>query len=284
MKNLYRIQDALYNRPWAIMPSTHRSMVKQFEAHIEGKMAGYFTPDDDEDEEDELEEANVIDPTATVDPTTVICVDGIIGKHLSSLETMCGGVDCDSIAAQLRDASADNNVKNIVLYFNTPGGTVTGVKELAQLISDVDAIKPVYGYTDTLCASAGYWLASQCRAFYCSPSADIGSVGVYCLLLDESRALDKEGLTVNAISAGKYKLSGASFKPMTDEERTMFQNDINKTYTEFKSVVTSKRTIADENLQGWCFDGETSLTNGYADGNVNSLDEFITLLTTEPTV
>jgi signal peptide peptidase SppA len=282
MKNLYRIQDALYNRVWAILPSTHASMVKQFESHIQGKLADFTIPDTDEDnEENDLEEASV---NTNSNPTAVICVDGIIGKHLSMLETMCGGVDVDSIASQLKEAAADNNVQNIVLYFNTPGGTVTGVKELAQLISQIDAIKPVYGYTDTLCASAGYWLASQCRAFYCSPSADVGSVGVYCLLLDESRALDKEGFTVNAISAGKYKLSGASFRPLTDEERNMFQADVNKTYSEFKFSVSSKRTIADENMQGWVFDGETATTNGYADGNINSLDEFITLLTTEPTV
>lgn len=275
MKSLYRISNALYNQQWLILPTVHNSMVNQLESYMEGKIKGISKADllDDTGEED-----NDVETSYKNGNTTVICVDGIIGKHLSSLDTMCGGVDVDTVSAQLKDALEDGNCNQIVMYFNTPGGTVTGVPELAQLISQVNKVKQVFGFADSLCCSAGMWLASQCGTFYCSPSATVGSIGVYSLLLDESRALDKEGITVNAISAGKYKLSGASFRPLTDEEKAMFQADVDKTYSQFKAAVTTNRDISDDVMQGQTFDGEDAVDNNLADGTLNSLEDLLGIL------
>lgn len=272
--NLYRIQNLLYNKPWLITPSVHQSLVKQFESHMEGKKAFDMPMPEDEDEDDMLEEA-VLEMVSKV---AIIKIDGIIGKHLSMMETMCGGVDCDAISQELQSATDDPEIETVVLYINSPGGTVTGVRELGELIAKCKDKKSIVGYTDTMAASAAYWLASQCTSFYCAASADVGSIGVYCLLLDESVALANEGLKVNAISAGKYKLMGASFKPLTDEERAMFQADVDKTYAQFKEAITSSRDIEDEDMQGQVFDGETAVMKNLADGNVSSLDELLQLI------
>lgn len=276
MKNLNRIINAVHNEKWMIKPSMLHSIAKQLQAHINGDMPLPDMPDDDCDEEDEKK------CTLLPSQTMLICVDGVIGKHLGMMETTCGGVDLDSVNAQLDEAKNNPEIQRVVMYFNTPGGTVTGVPETANKIAELSQTKEVIGYTDTLCASAGYYLASQCSAFYCAASADVGSINVYCLLLDESRALEDAGIKVNAIvgSNGKYKLAGASFKPLTDDERAMFQDDINKTEQQFFVAVTSKRNIALEDMQGQCFDGEAAVTKNLADGNIASLDELISFLGT----
>jgi signal peptide peptidase SppA len=271
MKNFSHIANKLYQDKWCILPMVHQSLVKQFENHIKGGM-----PMPDDMPENMPQEP--MDEETTVGNVAVINVEGIIGKHLSIMETMCGACDLDCVTEDLKAAAADDNIKNIVLYFNSPGGTVTGVRELGDLIQSINKNKKCFAYTDTLCASAAYWLASQCEYVYTSPSAEIGSVGVYTLIMDQSRQLDKAGITVNAISAGKYKLSGASFRPMSDEERAMFQTDVNKTYEQFKSTVNNNRKISDEYLQGQVFDGETAVVNGLSDGNINSLGELVTLI------
>lgn len=278
MKSLIRIQETVYNKPWLILPSVHRNIQKQLENVLQGKTQLPDMPMDDEDEEEEEEELSMVSDIG------VITIDGIIGKHLGMLETMCGGVDVDIVSEMLDELSEDPNINTIVMYFNTPGGTVTGVPELAEKIAEVAKTKQVIAYADVLCASAGYYLASQANAIYAAPSAELGSIGVYSIYFDESVALANEGIKVNAISAGKYKLMGAPFRPMTDEERAMLQKDVDEIYNQFKSAVTSKRPISDDDMQGQVFSNGDLITKNLIDGNINSLGELLDVLTTNPTV
>lgn len=278
MKTLYRIQEALYNHPWLITPSFHNSMVEQFKNAVTNGYKADMLPslgDDDDSGYDNLVSAN--------SGIALICVDGVIGKHLSMLETACGGVDVDDIACQLKEAQDDASVKVIAIYFNTPGGTVTGVKELGELIAQINETKTVVGYADCLCASAGYWLASQCEKFACAETSKIGSVNTYLLLLDESKALDTAGIKVNAIvgSNGSMKLAGASFKPLTDDEREMFQAQVDKIQIQFFDAVLSNRTIDLQFLNGQCFDGIAAVELGFADDNIPCLQDFVDMLNKE---
>lgn len=273
MKSLLRIQKAVYNEPWMILPSMHEIIRTQLEQHMAGEKAQMPMPDDEmpEDPEDEMpmeEKANV----------AIINIEGIIGKRLGMLETMCGGCDVDLISEAIDVVMEDPNITDVIFYINSPGGTVCGVPELAQKIAGCGDKKRTWAMVDVLAASAAYYLASQCGTVVCTPSSELGSVGVYSIYLDESVALANAGIKVNAISAGKYKLTGASFKPMTDEERAMLQADVDKIYNAFKAAVTSKRPIDDEDLQGQVFDGETSVTKGFSDGLVNSMSELLAVI------
>jgi len=263
-----RIVQALYHSPWMILPNAHETLRKGFEAHINGQLPEIPINDEDGDDEDIL--TNISPSTA------VITIEGVIGKRLGMLEQCMGGCDVDIISDQLDMVEANPNIQNIVLDFHTPGGSVVGVPELANKISNLT--KPTIAYTDTLCASAGYYLASQCKYIYASPSAELGSVGVYSIYMDESRALDNAGIKVNAISAGKYKLVGAPFKAMTDEEKEMLQADIDKIYNQFKSAVVSKRNIKDEDLQGQVFSGEDLVDKNFIDGNIDSMKGLLQFL------
>lgn len=268
MKNLSHIISKVYGKPWIIQPSIHNSITTQLNNILSGKTA---LPD--------FETTINTNEEVIIHPKlAIIEVDGVIGKHLDMLETMCGGVDIDDIAAQLIAARDNEEIKVVVLMFNTPGGTVTGIPELAQLIDEVSQVKTVIGYTDTLCASAGMWLASQCTEFFASPSSEVGSIGVYCMYLDESQALALAGIKVNVISAGKYKITGASFQPLTEDERTMLQNDVDETYNEFKAAVTSKLKVKNEDMQGQVFSGVTSYNKGLVTGIINSKSDLLTLL------
>lgn len=278
MRILTPIIDKVYNGIWLIKPSAHQSIQKQLESILTGKAE---VPDV-EDPDEEITSVDLDEMLKELETEiAVVPVDGVIGKRLSRFERMFfGGADIDDITANLKSAAVNPDVSKIVMYYNSPGGTVTGVPELGQLIKEIDEKKPVISFTDTLMASAAYWLASQARFVYAAPSADVGSVGVYSLYADATRFYENEGIKVNAISAGKYKLTGADFKVMSDEERTMLQADVDKIYNEFKRVVKNKRpNVSDEDLQGQVFDGETAVTKNLIDGNINSLDDLLQFLT-----
>lgn len=213
-----------------------------------------------------------------VGSTAVIPVFGILGKHLSQMEMLCGGASYDLISAQLKAAAENPEVARIVMPFNSPGGMCQGMDECADLISKITAIKPVIAFTDGDCCSAALRLASACTAFYATPSADVGSVGCYCLYLDESAALEKAGVKVNAISSGEFKMAGASFKPMSEPERAMLQARVDSIGESFRAALTSRRAIAAEDLQGQVFSGLVATSKGFTDGLVSDFDECVEMV------
>lgn len=209
----------------------------------------------------------------TMEGTAIIPVHGIIGKHLSGLEMMSGGVDLDILNGMLDDAESDESVENAVLDFRSPGGTVTGVPESARKIAAFS--KPIVAFTDSQMASGAYWLASQASGgIYATESSSVGSIGVYMALLDESRALENAGIKINAISAGEFKMAGASFKSLTDQERAMFQGQVDTIYGQFKDAVSRHREIADSAMQGQVFDGVEAVAEGLVDDIVDDISDL----------
>jgi ClpP class serine protease len=126
MKHFPQIISKVYEQPWLITPAKHRAIQRLITAHMDGH--GMDMPKDDGEEEAE--------EIAMDGGTAIIPVHGIIGKHLSMLETMCGGCDLDRVSQMLDVAAADESVKRVLLDFRTPGGTVTGFPELARKIAN----------------------------------------------------------------------------------------------------------------------------------------------------
>lgn len=209
--------------------------------------------------------------------TALIHIDGAIDKHISAMEMECyGGFDLRDLDAALDSVAADPAIRNAMLWFNTPGGSVTGVPESAARIAKLAKRKNVYAFTDGMCCSAGYWLASQCDQVFATASADVGSIGVYCALLDYSEQLAAEGVKVNFIKDGEYKGMGAPFKPLTDNEREMFQNEVANIGEMFRSAVTAKRPdVKDSTMQGQSFFGAAARKAKLVDAIVSDLGEAL---------
>ena len=269
MRNLPRIVNKVHREPWMIRPDTLHTFAGMLEQRLSVRADVTDMGDDDECDDDEM--------VKEIGSSVVIKVFGVIGKHLSGLEMQCGGCSVDAVCDALEDADEDQNCGRIYLWFNSPGGTVAGIQEAGALIADIATRKEVVALIDNECCSAAYWMASQCTTIVCTPSATIGSIGVYCLLLDQSKQLEEAGIKVNAISAGEYKLAGASFRPLSDIERKMFQDSVDKTYSIFKAAVSDGRAgaVADETMQGWCYDGEEAVQKGLADEVVMSIGCYV---------
>lgn len=273
MKKFIHIANKIYNTPWFVKPATLDTISQQFINHIKGEL-----PMDTSNDMDEAENIPNLEKGIAV-----ITIEGVIGHRLSLMETMCGGIDVNSVREQILNALEEPSVTAILLDINSPGGTVTGVPEFAEFIAEANKVKKIYAYVDSLCASAAMYIASQCEAIFCTQSSELGSVGVYMLTVDESRALDNAGIKVNAITNAEatMKLAGASFKPLTDDEKEMFQKGVQKSYDQFKAAVLSKRTIDPQYLNGECFDGEDSVKLGFADGLVSNMDQALSIISNQ---
>jgi len=204
----------------------------------------------------------------------VIPVKGVIGSGLTELEKMMGATDVEDIQEMLEDAERDPGVETIIFDFDTPGGTVTGVPEMAQRIRACK--KRTIGWTCKQSCSAGMWLMSQCDEVYVSPSSIVGSIGVYIPIYDMKAAYAEEGITVDLIKAGWAKGAGYTGTSMTPEQRKLFQDDVDEMHQWFIGDIKAVRTFADEaDMQGQCWSGKKGAEKSLVSGLMNTFDDLL---------
>ena len=147
------------------------------------------------------------------------------------------------MARQFRAAMADPDIGRVILDVDSPGGQVGGVEELAREIYQARGQKPVTAIANGLAASAAYWIATAADEFVVTPSGQVGSIGVFGMHQDVSAALEKDGVKVTMVSAGKYKTEGNPFEPLTDEARAAMQGMIDEYYSLFVDAVARNRGV-----------------------------------------
>ena len=268
-----KLQDKIANGKWMIKPTSYNVLLTLLEhkpsiiEKIVDTTVQMFTGGKEE-------EFNTQDSNTDMG-YAYIPVDGVLVKGCSEEDAENYGLcNIDVIKEAFIEALNDDTVSHIILGFNSPGGEVTGIPELARLINN--SSKPTIGWTETTCASAAYYLMSQCDMIGMTPSANVGSVGVYSLIQDITKKMENDGIKLNAIHSGKYKLIGHEFHTLTPEEEAILQTDITNTHDEFKQAVNSKRNISDDDLQGLSYGGKEALDKNFCDILVDDIEGCLT--------
>jgi ClpP class serine protease len=212
----------------------------------------------------------------------VVPVYGILAKNASWVEEVCHGItDINAIQHALHQAMTSKDIKTIVLDIASPGGQVTGIRELAGMVKGATAQrgKRVYAFCDERMCSAAYWIGSQADEIYNTPTATVGSIGTYLAWLDESVKMQLEGVRLEFFGEGKHKGMGLPGKPLSQEDRELLQARVREINGWFKgSVSSTRKKVSDETMQGQVFTGESSPGLGLTDGIVNTWEEFLELV------
>lgn len=287
MKQLPLIAGRLYTEPWSILPAQHAEVCRQFRSYLErgqepsGFVALQNLPSSDADDltgpcwRDETGRTGAWHPQVTViGSLAILPIQGMLGKHLSTLEMWCGGSDYAVIAQQARNIAADERITDVILHIDSPGGNCVGNIECARAIAALSAVKSTVAYTEKLCASAAYFLASACEQIYAAPSAIVGSISTYSAYLDESRAYEMEGLEVRMFRTGEVKGAGYPGKPWTDAEIAAMQLVTDQFSQQFKGFVKQRRNLSDDIMQGAYWPAEFAPT-GIIDATYDDLASLI---------
>ena len=209
--------------------------------------------------------AQPADPIRT-GATVVLPIDGVLTPKGS-----WGGTSLDKLADRVREFAADNKIGAIVLRVSSPGGTVYGTQEAADAIFEARQSKPVVAVATPMAASAAYWLASQATAFYASPSADVGSVGVYAGHTDKSGFEEKIGMKTTLVAAGPKKIQGHPYAPLDETALGDMQASVDESYQAFLKAVARGRgvtpdVIQENHGQGAMVSAQKALSSGMIDG------------------
>lgn len=178
----------------------------------------------------------------------LIHIDGMITSSGASDTFSEGGVSSRDVLSFIQDADSDKAVKAILFEINSPGGTVYASKEI------VDAVKNSKKYTVCVIkdvgASGAYWVASACDEIIAGDLSIVGSIGVIGSYLEFSGLLQKYNVTYQRLVSTKYKDSGSPYKPLSIDEREVFQNEIDKIHNYFVLDVARNRNISKEKVEG----------------------------------
>lgn len=226
--------------------------------------------------------ADVAKPKTTrAGAVAVLPVFGVIAHRMDQFMAMSGGTSTERLAADFRAMLADDSVGAIMLEFDTPGGTVDGVPELAAEIFKARGQKPIIAHVNTMAASAGYFLASQADEIVMSPSSEVGSIGVYAMHEDWSKALDEEGVKVTFITAGEGKVAGNPYEPLSEDARADIQKRVDEVYGDFVAAVSKGREVAKSDItkvwQAKMYGAKEAVKLGMAD-RVGTLEDTIARL------
>jgi len=183
----------------------------------------------------------------------------------------------DYLEAELRDAYS-RDCDAIVLSIRSPGGYANKVPEMARLIDRIAQEKPVFAYTDTLIASAAYWIGASADMIYAAPSADVGSIGAYVEMLDWSKWFLNAGIEQKLWRAGEDKARIGFDGQMRESDSAEIQADLNEIHLQFQNSVLEHRKIDPAFMQGKVYAGDKALELGFIDGFSDSLYDFLELL------
>ena len=182
------------------------------------------------------------------------------------------------IASQLRKLSEDNQIGGVVLWIDSPGGGVSAVTEIYDEVQRLNMRKPVVAYVGGIAASGGYYLAVASDKIVVKPDAILGSIGVIYVHEDLTEYFEMFGIKIEVIKTGEDKDLGASWRPLSDDDRESIKQMINEDFDRFVYVVSKGRNLSTEEVleysDGNVWSGTQAVSYKFAD-RVGTLDTAI---------
>ncbi len=155
-------------------------------------------------------------------------------------------VNPDGVESFLQAAEGDENILGVLAEIDSTGGSGSAGMAIANRIKRSSL--PVAVTVRESAASAGYMIATGADTIIASPFSDIGSIGVTMSYLDATEQNANSGLAFVSLASGKFKDSGAPDKPLTAEERALFERDLTVWHDAFVQLVSENRSIPLEDV------------------------------------
>ena len=212
----------------------------------------------------------------------VLPVLGTLVRRSSYIGAASGLTSYHDIEAMAEQAFADGQVQAVLLEIDSSGGEAGGVFDLAQRLRQLAQTsgKPLWAIADEAALSAAYAIACASDRLWLTRTAEVGSIGVVALHVDESVADAKAGLNYTFLHAGTHKVDGHPHAPLPASVAADIQADIEQLHDQFIALVAGFRRLTPEAIrdtEARVYRGEAALQGGLAD-QIGTRSEAITAL------
>ena len=193
-----------------------------------------------------------------------------------------GAIGGDSLAALIRTARDDDSLSALVLRIDSGGGSVFASEVIRQeILSTRQAGLPVYISMGSVAASGGYWVATAGDEIWATPETITGSIGVFGVLPNVSRSLNRLGVSSDGIGTSAMADIFHPDRPLANEAKAFFQHSVNNIYRHFIHIVADTRSLSVEQAhalaQGRVWTGAQAKKLGLVDelGNLSQVIEHV---------
>lgn len=181
------------------------------------------------------------------------------------------GTALDRFASDIQSAISNPSVESIVLDIDSPGGSVTGVNEAANIIKSARGNKSITAYVGGTGASAAYWIASAAENVVMDATARVGSIGV--VVAYPKSGDDGYVEIVSTASPNKRP------DPSSEQGRSVITKELDALASVFINTVAENRgvstsTVMNDFGKGGVLVGQAAVTVGMAD-RLGSLEELL---------
>lgn len=188
-------------------------------------------------------------------------------------------VGSETFIKLLRDARIDEDVKAIVFRVNSPGGSALASEAIWREISLAKKEKPVVVSMGNYAASGGYYISCDADSVFADNGTITGSIGVFSIIPNMTNAFkDKLGITFDGVKTAPYADAGSATRPMTAQEKNLFQSSVDTIYNLFKTRVAKGRKKSgdyiDSIAQGRVWTGDDGIKVGIVD-RIGNLQDAI---------
>lgn len=202
----------------------------------------------------------------------IIHISGIISRHADMLAQFfgLGSAALENIAKDFQSLLDNEEVKSIILDFDTPGGAITGVNELSEIIYNARGVKPIKAYVTGMACSAGYFLASACDEIIIDEMGQVGSIGVMRVVSkqNEKSVIFKSSQSPMKNIEADSELGKAEYQAKVDYLASIFIDKVAK----YRGITSDE--VINRGNKGGVLVGAVAVTAGLAD-RLGSMDMLI---------
>lgn len=186
------------------------------------------------------------------------------------LTSLLGASDYGEIASAVEAALADPSVRAVLLEIDSPGGEVGGLFDLVdRLVSLREAAQmPLWAVASESALSAAFAIASVADRLYVTRTAEVGSIGVVAIHVEESVADVMAGLKWTLVHAGDRKIDGNAHEPLSDTAFSAIQADVDVLHADLVALVARNRNMSPDAVRATeaaIYRGQRGIDAGLAD-------------------
>lgn len=241
---LFRLREKTLNTPQLMSVQGFDAIAK----YLDDRCSKDFKLQSDEDGGFGQVERYSFNPDLGV---ATISIDGPLSyRPITMMGFDCGGTSYTQLKEDFTYL-VEGGAKTIALMIDSPGGEAHGLFPTAQYmrdLADANGVK-ILAFADGMSASAGYGLTSIADEIIVSPGSEVGSIGVVVRLMNDSKALEKEGYERSFVYAGSSKVPYAedgSFRPDFIND---IQSKVDSLYVEFVEFVATQRDLSTDSVK-----------------------------------
>lgn len=181
-----------------------------------------------------------------------------------------GTIGGDSTAALVRQARENDKVAAVVLRVNSPGGSAFASELiLRELALTRKAGKPVVVSMGDVAASGGYWVSMSADEVMADASTITGSIGVFGMLPNATKALEKISLHTGGYGTTWLVGAGDPRLPLDPRVKQAVQAGVDRIYIDFTTRAAEARKTTPDAIdavaQGRVWTGQQALEHKLID-------------------